>query len=90
MHYIFNYTNGEKGGSKEDEYLFGKPVDELLVFNTGVKVNMKNNWELSLGCNDVFNKGPEQKIYYSQGGYYVNPEFPVQGRTYYATVKYKF
>ena len=91
-HYTDMYytTNGEKGGSKEDEYLFGKPVDELLVFNTGVKVNMKNNWELSLGCNDVFNKGPEQKIYYSQGGYYVNPEFPVQGRTYYATVKYKF
>ena len=84
------YTNdGKKEEGSEVTYLQGRPVDELLVFNTGMKVNLKNNWQLSLGCNDVFNKGPKQKIYYGEGCY-LNPEFPVQGRTYYATVKCSF
>ena len=83
------YTNDGKKASGEIDYLQGRPVDELLVLNTGLKVDLKNNWQLSLGCNDVFNKGPEQKIYYGNGCY-INPEFPVQGRTYYATVKYNF
>ena len=70
-------------------YESGMPVDDLLVFNTGIKWKMKDRWQLAVGCNDVFNKGPEQMIAYGNGTY-INPEFPVQGRTYYATLKCEF
>ena len=80
-------TKDERGG--EHAYLSGMPVDDLLVFNTGIKWKMKDGWQLAVGCNDVFDKGPEQQInYYNLG--LINPEFPVQGRTYYATLKCEF
>lgn len=94
-HYTDMYfTNREKDTASSDAaYMSGRPVDDLLVFNTGVKMKLKNNWLVTIGCNDVFDKGPEQRIYtgqaYANAGY-INPEFPVQGRTYYATVKYEF
>ena len=70
-------------------YPSGLPTDDLLVFNTGIKWKIKDKWQLAVGCNDVFNKGPEQKIKMANGTY-LNPEFPVQGRTYYATLKCDF
>ena len=85
--YYTSRTKDERGG--EHAYLSGMPVDDLLVFNTGLKWKMKDGWQLAVGCNDVFNKGPEQQInYYNLG--LINPEFPVQGRTYYATLKCEF
>ena len=88
------YTYREKdfrGG--EYAYLSGKPVDSLLVYNLGMKVRLNDDVQLSFGCNDIFNEGPKQKIYTNTafvGGGYINPEFPIQGRTYYATVRYEF
>lgn len=90
MYYTYR-DKDPRGG--EYAYLSGRPVDDLLVFNTGIKWKMKDGWQLAIGCNDVFDKGPEQKIYGNVafgGGYYINPEFPVQGRTYYATLKCDF
>jgi len=71
------------------DYPSGLPTDDLLVLNTGIKWKLKDRWQLAVGCNDVFNKGPEQKIRLANGTY-LNPEFPVQGRTYYATLKCDF
>lgn len=71
----------------------GMPVDELLVFNTGIKFKTRNNWQFTVGCNDVFNQGPKQKIVINTidyGAISVNPEYPQQGRTYYVTAKYNF
>ena len=71
----------------------GMPVDELLVFNTGIKFKTRNNWQFAVGCNDVFNQGPKQKIIIDTveyGAISVNPEYPQQGRTYYVTAKYNF
>ncbi|MBQ8417438.1 MAG: TonB-dependent receptor [Phascolarctobacterium sp.] len=84
--YYTNRNKDSRGG--EEAYLSGMPTDELLVFNTGLKWKIKDRWQLTVGCNDVFDKGPEQKINYN--GYYINPEFPIQGRTYYATLKCDF
>ena len=81
------YTYRVKGGS--GDFPDGLPTDNLLVFNTGIKWKMKDGWQLAVGCNDVFNKGPEQKIALANGSY-INPEYPVQGRTYYATLKCEF
>ncbi len=81
------YTYRVKGGA--GDFPDGLPTDDLLVFNTDVKWKLKDGWQLAVGCNDVFNKGPEQKIALANGSY-INPEYPVQGRTYYATLKCEF
>ena len=84
--YFTYYSKGEGEAS-------GRPVDDLLVFNTGIKYKPVKNLELAFGCNDVFDQGPKQKIWVKAGNYgqiYINPEFPVQGRTYYVTAKYDF
>ena len=69
---------------------FACPVDDLLTFNTGVKVKTRNNWEFTVGCNDVFNEGPKLKVRSLTGEGYINPEYPVQGRTFFITAKYDF
>ena len=90
------YTSPDKVGTGgESAYMAGRPVDDLLVFNAGMKLKLKNKWQVVFGCNDILNKGPEQKIYNGapfENGYsgYINTEFPLQGRTYYATVKCDF
>ena len=81
------YTYRVKGGS--GEFPDGLPTDDLLVMNAGVKWKLKDRWQLTVGCNDIFDKGPEQKIRLANGGY-INPEYPTQGRTYYATLKCDF
>ena len=81
------YTHRVKGGS--GDYPDGLPTDDLLVMNAGLKWKLKDRWQLTVGCNDIFNKGPEQKIALANGGY-INPEYPTQGRTYYATLKCDF
>ena len=81
------YTYRVKGDS--GLYPDGLPTDDLLVFNTGIKWKLKDGWQLAVGCNDVFDKGPEQKIRLVNGSY-INPEYPTQGRTYYATLKCDF
>ena len=89
--YFTSYNKDDRGG--EYAYLSGKPVEDLVVINGGIKWNPKKNLLLTFGCNDIFNKGPEQKVRsntaYTVPGY-INVEFPLQGRTYYATVKYDF
>ena len=95
----FHYT-GEYftyyGKSKEGpaaSYLMGKPVPSLLTMNAGVKWKPVKHFQITLGCNDIFNKGPKLKIwnhvaFYDDG--YVNPDYVIQGRTYFATVRYEF
>ena len=61
--------------------------------NSGLKWMPEKNWQLTFGCNDVFNQGPKSKIRSDSafiGTGYINPEFPIQGRTYYVTARYQF
>ncbi|MDY4919936.1 MAG: TonB-dependent receptor plug domain-containing protein [Phascolarctobacterium sp.] len=94
-HYTDEYfTNDSKSSANSEEaYLSGKPVDNLLVYNAGIKLKPKKNCQFVFGVNDIFNKGPEMKIKARIAGYgtgYINPEFPIQGRTYYVTAKFDF
>lgn len=88
----FTYYNKATSG-KLSPYLSGKPVCSLFVMNSGLKWMPKKNWQLTFGCNDVLNKGPKSKIR-SDAAFmvpgYINPEFPIQGRTYYVTARYQF
>lgn len=88
----FTYYNKATSG-KLSPYLSGKPVCSLFVMNSGLKWMPKKNWQMTFGCNDIFNKGPKSKIR-SDAAFmvpgYINPEFPIQGRTYYVTARYQF
>lgn len=88
----FTYYNKATSG-KLSPYLSGKPVCSLFVMNSGLKWMPKKNWQLIFGCNDILNKGPKSKIR-SDAAFmvpgYINPEFPIQGRTYYVTARYQF
>ena len=88
----FTYYNKATSG-KLSPYLSGKPVCSLFVMNSGLKWMPKKNWQLTFGCNDILNKGPKSKIR-SDAAFMVpgciNPEFPIQGRTYYVTARYQF
>ena len=96
MHYTDDYFTYYGKFSDTDShvtYLGGKPVGNLTVYNAGVKLQPSPAWQLTFGCNDIFDKGPRQKVSsstFSFGTGYINPEFPLQGRTYYATFKYIF
>lgn len=82
------FTASSKGPAGGDAYLYGRPVSALTRINLGVKWKPEKDWQITVGCNDIFNRGPEQKITSSTGTY--NTEYPLQGRTFYATVKYSF
>lgn len=82
------FTCSSKGSAADDPYLYGRPVSALTRINLGVKWQPVKDVQISLGCNDIFNRGPQQKIYAASGCY--NTEYPLQGRTYYAVVKYTF
>ncbi|WP_363186278.1 TonB-dependent receptor plug domain-containing protein [uncultured Phascolarctobacterium sp.] len=88
----FTYYNKATSG-KLSPYLSGKPVCSLFVMNSGLKWMPKKNWQMTFGCNDILNKGPKSKIR-SDAAFmvpgYINPEFPIQGRTYYVTARYQF
>lgn len=89
--YFTSYNKATSG--KLSPYLSGKPVCSLFVMNSGLKWMPKKNWQLTFGCNDILNKGPKSKIR-SDAAFmvpgYINPEFPIQGRTYYVTARYQF
>ncbi len=97
-HYTDEYfTYYLKAATGQSPYLNGKPVPALTIMNLGVKFMPSKSWQLTLGCNDIFDDGPKQKIwvkdaYFKTGDSsgYINPEYPIQGRTYYFTVRYSF
>ncbi|WP_196594141.1 TonB-dependent receptor plug domain-containing protein [Pectinatus sottacetonis] len=95
MHYTGKYYTYYGKDYRGGEYaeLSGKPANLLIVVNSGIKWKPHKNMLLTFGCNDILDQGPKQKIRsniaYTVPGY-VNDEFPLQGRTYYATLKYEF
>ena len=84
-----HYTDSYYTNSVDVEK-FALPVEDLLVFNAGVKFKTRNNWQFTLGCNDMLNEGPKLRIRDLNNRGYVNPEHPIQGRTFYVTAKYDF
>lgn len=94
-HYTDEYftSRGKASSGDISPYLSGMPVAELFVMNSGLKWMPQKNWQLTVGCNDIFNHGPRAKILSNITNIpdgYINPEFPTQGRTYYVTARYQF
>lgn len=82
------YTYFDSGfGSREQN--MGYPTPSITVVNAGIKLQPNKVWQLTFGCNDIFNRNPKMKISIGDG-LYVNSEYPIQGRTYYASIRYEF
>ena len=89
----FTYYGKAKGGAYSTSSRMGNPVSSLMTMNAGLKWKPAKHFQITLGCNDIFNKGPKLKIWdhaaFVEDGY-VNPDFVIQGRTYFATLRYEF
>jgi len=87
----YNYTDKQYLGSNDnrdvDSYL-----PPLTTVDLGVKYAFDKGWKLSAGVNDVFNKGYDlRQLQYSVGHFSpATMAYPLAGRTYYATMEYKF
>ena len=71
--------------------------DSLTTVGLGGKYRFPSGVQLTLGCNDIFNHGPKVLQRYlhinPNSEYYITedmPDYPIQGRTWYATVQYNF
>lgn len=102
------YTEGKYTGKMYTSYAKdeiiksanGSPQDSLFTIDAGIKWESKDKkWQVAMGCNDIFDKGPDMKILFLENGeiaalpkgpVYVNPEYPIQGRTWFVTAKYHF
>lgn len=78
------YTYFESSGQNK-----GYPTPSITVVNAGIKLQPNKVWQLTFGCNDIFNRNSKMKISIGDG-LYVNSEYPIQGRTYYASIRYEF
>lgn len=67
----------------------GCPTPSVTVVNAGIKLKPNKSWQLTFGCNDIFNRNPKAKISVGDN-LYVNSQYPLQGRTYYASIRYEF
>ena len=89
-YYTINEYKYNKLGDETDD---GVPYPSLSVINAGVKVKPGKAWQIAFGCNDIFNRASKQKGWVCLGtnSYgYLNVEYPIQGRTWYGTVRYEF
>ncbi len=90
-----------------DEMFVSKGWDKkqtsLTTIGLGVKHTFTQDIQLTMGVNDLFNKGPELRLVETdlnndgtprqkptQLHYPLNTDCPTQGRTYYVTLQYKY
>ena len=93
LHYISKYYTHFMIDPKAPE-LSGRPTATLTTFNLGARWSPHTAMTLTVGVNDVFDKGPKQRVRSIQGygdtGTGANIEYPLQGRTYYMNFRYEF
>lgn len=88
-HYTDSYDTYHVQSSSSDLIDLGCPTPSVTVVNAGIKLKPNKSWQLTFGCNDIFNRNPKMKISVGDN-LYVNSQYPLQGRTYYASIRYEF
>ena len=88
-HYTDSYYTYYVSSSSSDSIDLGCPTPSVTVVNAGIKLKPNKSWQLTFGCNDIFNRNSKMKIAIGDN-LYVNPQYPLQGRTYYASIRYEF
>lgn len=88
----YNYT---------DKYVLGYDaavsygIDAYSSWDIGAKYKFNKNWKLSIGVNDIFNKGYDVMSYKDSIGLGLQSNYgsipcPLAGRMYYTTIEYSF
>lgn len=62
----------------------------LTTIDLGMKYKINKALQVMVGVNDVLNKADDMYQHMAHGGPARNIQYPIQGRTYYATVQYSF
>lgn len=62
----------------------------LTTMDVGVKYKFNKSLQLAVGCNDVLNKANDMYLDMYGNGEIRNIQYPIQGRTYYATLQYTY
>ena len=62
----------------------------LTTWDLGIKCKLTEHLQIALGVNDIFNKANDMYRKYKSGTDYSNIQYPIQGRSYYASFQYKF
>lgn len=62
----------------------------LTTMDVGVKYKFNKSLQLAVGCNDVLNKSNDMYLDMYGNGEIRNIQYPIQGRTYYATLQYTY
>ncbi len=83
---VYTYFDSSFDSSGQN---MGYPTPSITVVNAGIKLQPNKVWQLTFGCNDIFNRNSKMKISIGDG-LYVKSEYPIQGRTYYASIRYEF
>ncbi|WP_255451371.1 TonB-dependent siderophore receptor [Sporomusa sp. KB1] len=86
-----NAVKDKRGGHYA--YESGAPVRALTTVDLGVKFKPTKTWQVTVGCNDIFDAASDLKIDYrdySDKHISVNPEYPLAGRTFFVNARYDF
>lgn len=67
-----------------------KRQSSLTTMDVGVKYKFNKSLQLAVGCNDVLNKANDIYLNMYGNGETRNIQYPIQGRTYYATLQYTY
>jgi outer membrane receptor for ferrienterochelin and colicin len=78
----YTYTDKQFLGAPESTRRY---MQALSTIDVGLKYAFDQNWKLSAGVNDIFNKGYELRTSINS-----TVDYPLAGRMYYATMAYKF
>ncbi|GMA97516.1 hypothetical protein PIPA1_03160 [Pelosinus sp. IPA-1] len=81
----YTYTDKQFLGADDND---GRYMQALSTVDLGLKYAFDQNWKLSAGVNDLFNKGYDLRQI--NGSYSSTLAYPLAGRMYYATMEYKF
>ena len=71
-----------------NKYSQDQVQSKLTTVGLGVKYKVDKDFQLTAGVNDLFNKGPESLC--QTKTYDALIQYPIQGRTYYATLQYRY
>jgi outer membrane autotransporter protein len=81
----YTYTDKQFLGADDND---GRYMQAVSTVDLGFKYAFDQNWKLSAGVNDLFNKG--YKLRQIGGSDSSTLAYPLAGRMYYATMEYKF
>ena len=80
-----NYTDGNYYDSAETIQM-----DNLLTVGLGLKYRLSEKAKITLGVKDLFDKSPDVNMFAVYNGPSRTMWYPLQGRTYYATLTWEF